>query len=609
METNDSYPTDDYPSSLPPTPSPSGISDSDAEANDSWGLFVLFFALFLSILVTFLLLRTRFRFLPESIAVIGIGLIMGSIILAVNNEVNPILALSSESFFLILLPPIIFESGYNLHKGNFFKNFTTIMIFAVIGTIISTIVVGGGIFLFGMIPGIPYQLPFLECLICGALISAVDPVATLAIFSALDVDPTLHTLVFGESVLNDAVAVVIYRTLVNFLKAEFDSSMIGMAFLQFFINFFGSVLIGITFALLSALLLKFVDFRRYFTLEISVVIIFAYAPYLVSEAIGLSGIMAILFCGIVMSHYTYFNLSPVSQITTEKVFRSLSFLAETSVFAYLGLAIPNFAHVFNITLISVTLFLILVGRALNVFPLSFITNFFRRVKITRTMQFLMFFSGLRGAIAFSLALNLKNLTSSYQTILTTTLSIVIFTIVIFGGGTFPLIKFMEKFTKSSILVKKVDMVGTRDKQLEEEEKFTEPQGWFENFDNKYLIKFFRKKQTLEAYRVAYRELRDLAKSWPVIPDDRFLASLDNESAEELIIDDRPEEEEMSDPTGRNGKSRNNGNSSQSKTKRRRASQGEEQVSLLRLESEDPTKDTHLIHDDENPFSAVDLENP
>ena len=101
--------------------------------------------------------------------------------------------------------------------------------------------------------------------------------------------------------------------------------------------------------------LKHIDFRRYPTLEISVVIVFAYAPYLMAEAVGLSGIMAILLCGIGMSHYTFFNLSPVSQITTEKVFRSLAFLAETSVFAYLGLAVPIFEHVFNISLVSLTL--------------------------------------------------------------------------------------------------------------------------------------------------------------------------------------------------------------------------------------------------------------
>lgn len=122
-------------------------------------------------------------------------------------------------------------------------------------------------------------------------------------------------------------------------------------------------------------------------------IVFAYAPYLMAEALGLSGIMAILFCGIGMSHYTFFNLSPVTQITTEKVFRSLAFLAETSVFAYLGLAVPSFEHNFNLPLVALSIVFILLGRALNVFPLSFVTNYFRKTKISGMMQVLMFFSG------------------------------------------------------------------------------------------------------------------------------------------------------------------------------------------------------------------------
>jgi len=178
---------------------------------------------------------------------------LGLILKAVDKKVNAVLALDPEAFFLFLLPPIIFESGYNLHKANFFANFFTITLFAIVGTIISTVVVGSGIFLFGLIPAVNYSIPLLECLVYGALISAVDPVATLAIFSALDVDPTLHMLVFGESVLNDAVAVVLYRTLLNFLNETFSPSLIGMAFLQFFYIFTGSVLIGICFALVSAL--------------------------------------------------------------------------------------------------------------------------------------------------------------------------------------------------------------------------------------------------------------------------------------------------------------------------------------------------------------------
>ena len=85
---------------------------------------------------------------------------------AADKEVNTILALDPESFFLFLLPPIIFESGYGLHKSNFFANFFTIIIFAVFGTLISTVVVGSGIYLFGLIPAVAYNIPLLEWFAC-----------------------------------------------------------------------------------------------------------------------------------------------------------------------------------------------------------------------------------------------------------------------------------------------------------------------------------------------------------------------------------------------------------------------------------------------------------
>ncbi|XP_016121804.1 sodium/hydrogen exchanger 8-like [Sinocyclocheilus anshuiensis] len=113
-------------------------------------------------------------------------------------------------FFLLLLPPIIFESGYSLHKGNFFQNIGSITLFAVFGTAISAFIVGGGIYFLGQADVI-YKMTMTDSFAFGSLISAVDPVATIAIFNALNVDPVLNMLVFGESILNDAVSIVLTK--------------------------------------------------------------------------------------------------------------------------------------------------------------------------------------------------------------------------------------------------------------------------------------------------------------------------------------------------------------------------------------------------------------
>ncbi|GFQ75110.1 hypothetical protein TNCT_406501 [Trichonephila clavata] len=119
-------------------------------------------------------------------------------------------AFDPTTFFLFMLPPIMYESAYNLHKGNFFRNIGSILVFAIFGTAVSAFIIGGILFLFGKKQWV-YELSFTESFAFGSFISAVDPVATLAVFHALDVDPVLNMLVTGESILNDAVAIVLSR--------------------------------------------------------------------------------------------------------------------------------------------------------------------------------------------------------------------------------------------------------------------------------------------------------------------------------------------------------------------------------------------------------------
>lgn len=180
-----------------------------------------------------------------------------------------------------------------------------------------------------------YRLNLVESFALGAIISAVDPVATIAIFKALNVPGTLHMLVFGESILNDAVSIVLATTIQDLSKPE-NADMSSYAALlyairRFFEMFFESAILGALFGLLSALILKHINLRRTPSLELSTMLIFSYLPYGLAEGLHLSGIMAILASGIVMSHYTHYNLSPVTQITLQQTLRSLAFMAGKSV--------------------------------------------------------------------------------------------------------------------------------------------------------------------------------------------------------------------------------------------------------------------------------------
>ena len=156
----------------------------------------------------------------------------------------------------------------------------------------------------------------------------------------------------------------------------------------------------------------------------------------------LTGIVAVLFCGITQAHYTYNNLSKESKQSTKHFFDLLNFMAENFIFSYIGVSMFTFPkHHFDPIYICAAFVAIFLGRFLNVYPLSAILNIGRTVKISGSLQHMMMFSGLRGAIAFALAIR-NTITESRQMILSTTLLIVISTVIINGGCSMAVLKYL-----------------------------------------------------------------------------------------------------------------------------------------------------------------------
>uniref|UniRef100_A0A671RMA2 Sodium/hydrogen exchanger n=1 Tax=Sinocyclocheilus anshuiensis TaxID=1608454 RepID=A0A671RMA2_9TELE len=417
-------------------------------------------------------------------------------------------------------------------QGNFFQNIGSITLFAVFGTAISAFIVGGGIYFLGQADVI-YKMTMTDSFAFGSLISAVDPVATIAIFNALNVDPVLNMLVFGESILNDAVSIVLTNTAEGFAGSDVSTGWeTFMQALGYFLKmFFGSAALGTLTGLISAIVLKHFDLRKTPSLEFGMMIIFAYLPYGLAEGIKLSGIMAILFSGIVMSHYTHHNLSPVTQILMQQTLRTVAFMCETCVFAFLGLSIFSFPHKFELSFVIWCIVLVLVGRAVNIFPLSFLLNFFRDHKINPKMMFVMWFSGLRGAIPYALSLHLGlEPIEKRQLIGTTTIVIVLFTILLLGGGTMPLIRIMDieesqsrRKNKKDINLSKTEKMGNAI-ESEHLSELTEEEYEAQIFqrqdlkgflwlDAKYLNPFFTRRLTQEDLLHGRIQMKTLTNKW------------------------------------------------------------------------------------------------
>ncbi|XP_012717772.2 sodium/hydrogen exchanger 8 isoform X1 [Fundulus heteroclitus] len=527
------------PSQKPILPVQTGVKAQEEEQSSGLTIFFSLLVIGICIILVHLLIKFKLHFLPESVAVVSLGILMGGFIKII--EFQELANWKEEEmfrpnmFFLLILPPIIFESGYSLHKGNFFQNIGSITLFAVIGTAISAFIVGGGIYFLGQADVI-YKMTMTDSFAFGSLISAVDPVATIAIFNALNVDPVLNMLVFGESILNDAVSIVLTNTAEGFFSRSDNSMVTGWeTFVQalgyFLKMFFGSAALGTLTGLISAVFLKHFDLRKTPSLEFGMMIIFAYLPYGLAEGIKLSGIMSILFAGIVMSHYTHHNLSPITQILMQQTLRSVAFMCETCVFAFLGLSIFSFPHKFEISFVIWCIVLVLLGRAVNIFPLSFLLNFFRDHKITPKMMFIMWFSGLRGAIPYALSLHLGlEPIEKRQLIGTTTIIIVLFTILFLGGGTMPLIRIMDieesqsrRKSKKDINLSKTQKMGnTIDTEHlselteEEYEAHIHQRQDLKGFlwlDAKYLNPFFTRRLTQEDLLHGRIQMKTLTNKW------------------------------------------------------------------------------------------------
>ncbi|XP_076685697.1 na[+]/H[+] hydrogen exchanger 3 isoform X6 [Andrena cerasifolii] len=359
-----------------------------------------------------------------------------------DNEIDLKATFDPEIFFNIILPPIIFHAGYSLKRKYFFRNLGAILMYALIGTTISAFVIGALMYVFvQLIPHPSDSFTFLDTLYFGALISPTDPLTIISIFNDLHVDVNLYALVFGESVLNDAVAIVLSGSIQNYGE-RYQSGSGGfetVAFFQAFGDFVGifslSLFIGATMGCITALLTKFTRVRDFPLLESALFVLMSYSTFLIAEASDLTGVVAVLFCGICQAHYTYNNLSPDSRQRTKQLFELLNFLAENFIFSYIGVSMFTFPkHHFDPGFIFAGFFCALLGRAANVYPLSFILNLARKPKISLNYQHMLFFAGLRGAMSFALAIR-NTVSDARQAMLTTTSLIVILTVIFQGGAT------------------------------------------------------------------------------------------------------------------------------------------------------------------------------
>ncbi|XP_077369285.1 sodium/hydrogen exchanger 2-like [Festucalex cinctus] len=379
--------------------------------------------------------------IPESCLLIAIGLIVGAIMHSVKEE--PPAVLTSNVFFLYMLPLIVLENGYFMPTRPFFENVGTVLWYAVVGTLWNSIGIGLSLYAICQFEVFGVQdIDLQENLLFASIISAVDPVAVLAVFDDIDVNEQTHIVIFGEGLFNDAVTVVLY-SMFSFVAdmSAFESTDVFLGVARFFVVGAGGLLFGLVFGFVAAFTTRFTHNAR--QIEPLFVFMFSYLAYLAAELFAISSILAIITCAITMKYYVEENVSQRSCTTIRHVIKMLATISETLIFFFLGVVTITTEHEWNWAYILFTLLFALLWRGIGILVLSQIINPFRTIHFTFKDQFGLAYGGVRGAICFALVFTLPDSINRKNLFVTASITIIIFTVFIQGISIRPIIEYIN----------------------------------------------------------------------------------------------------------------------------------------------------------------------
>jgi Na+/H+ antiporter len=293
------------------------------------------------------LLATRLRF-PYTIAVLLAGLVIGLLLERTGAEhgtgVGHLLAqgerISSDLIIFVFLPALVFESAYAIEVHEFRKSLGAVVVLAGPALVLSTVLVGAFMVL---LTGSTWHWDWTAALVFGALISATDPVAVVAILRELGVSKRLGVLIEGESLLNDGTSIVVFTVLVGVLTGTVSEFSVTASLVEFAKVVAGGVLVGLA---LGFLLSKWIE--RLFNdplSEITLTLVLAYSAMIVAEGLlHVSGVMAVVVAGLWMSAQGKTKVSPEVSHFLHRFWGMLGFVANTLIFFLVGLVIASEAR-------------------------------------------------------------------------------------------------------------------------------------------------------------------------------------------------------------------------------------------------------------------------
>ncbi|MDH3763334.1 MAG: cation:proton antiporter [Gammaproteobacteria bacterium] len=343
--------------------------------------------------------------------------------------------LSPEVMLFIFLPALIFESGFALDARQLTKDLPAVLILAIPGMLMSTFIVGIGVWL-------ALDTKLIIALVFGALISATDPVAVVSLFKELGAPNRLNVLVEGESLLNDATAIVAFSIL---LAIAVEGSSIGFSdidnvLLEFLRVFFGGVVFGSLLGFAACELLHRMHANVSVILTTS--IITAYAAFVVGEhSLHVSGVMAVVGAAIALR---LFGMSRIRQDATHSISETWEVIAlccNSLLFLMVGLSVSTDDVLSRIGPVVIVVALVLTARALSIYTLvPLTTRWFKLPRVSIGERHIMWWGGLKGGLAIAVVLSIPADLPERQFLFDLTIGVVLFTLLISAPTIRPLMQ-------------------------------------------------------------------------------------------------------------------------------------------------------------------------
>lgn len=357
----------------------------------------------------------------------SVGLVVAGIALAMM-PFAPKIVLTKDLIFTALLPPLLFEAAFYIHWDQLRRDFPVIGLLATAGVALSAGVTAAGMHYLA-------HWEWIDALAFGALIAATDPVSVIATFKEAKARGRLLVLVEAESLFNDGTAAVAFGVVLALAAGQMLTPLaISLLLLK---TIAGGVLCGAAVAL-GALVLA--GRTNDHLVEITFTTVAAYGSFLLADHFGLSGVLATITAGLVMGNFRSFNaITERGHEAIQAFWEYAAFVANSLIFLLIGMraAHQNFLAIWIPAAMAIVL--VTLGRALAIYPCCLL--FARsRLRVTGKHQHVLFWGGLRGALALALALGLPPTIPMREEIITVSFAVVAFSLFVQGLTIAPILR-------------------------------------------------------------------------------------------------------------------------------------------------------------------------